>query len=413
MEPTPDLPDSNSPTLILSHPTPEECTTIWTSTSSSWKDALPTSTYLRESLHLTTVPLAKNGGLTLWILVDQSQPPVASQRTILCSCETFRKRSLIGDANERVRDVFVHGVASVFCPEEYRGRGYAGRMMMELKGVLRNWQEDECGIRKCVGSVLYSDIGKEYYAKFGWRPTPTNSHLVMKPVRRVEPGWPGPEMIVSKEDLPALCRKDEVMIRKAMSVPVELEGAKERFSIVPDLNHMLWHISKEEFACNILFGKIPETKGVIAGPEGSRVWMIWTHRYYSDPADKKGDNTLYILRVVFEKDDEESIERRDDMEHLGSFRPDPTQLWITRRSQLMYLVQVLGAARNEAAEWKLDQVKLWHPTPDLSEMLDLLKMEHVVEEREEDSIASGLWFDENGGERPPPLWINNEHYAWC
>ncbi|PQE20007.1 lysine acetyltransferase protein [Rutstroemia sp. NJR-2017a BVV2] len=413
MEPTPNLPDSNSTTLILSHPTPEECTTIWTSTSSSWKDALPTSTYLRESLHLTTVPLAKNDGLTLWILVDRSQSPNANQRTIICSCETFRKRSLVSDASGRVRDVFVHGVASVFCAEKYRGRGYAGRMMRELKATLRNWQEDICGIRKCVGSVLYSDIGKEYYARFGWRPTPTNSHLVFKPVESVDRWWQEPETCISKEDLPALCWKDEVMIRKAMSVPVEGDGAQERFSIVPDVNHMLWHMSREEFTCNILFGKIPEVKGAIAGPEGRRVWVIWTHRYYSDPADGKGDNTLYILRIVFERDDEESIEPTNALEHCGIYWPDSLQRQNIRRHQLMYLETVLSAAQNEAAEWKLDQVKLWHPTPEVTRIVNMLEIGHAVEEREEDSIASVLWFDRNGGEGPPPLWINNEHYAWC
>ncbi|PQE27093.1 lysine acetyltransferase protein [Rutstroemia sp. NJR-2017a WRK4] len=392
MEHIPNLPDSSSSTLILSHPTPEECTTIWTSTSSSWKDSLPTSTYLRESQYLTTVPLAKNGGLTLWILVDRSQSP----RTILCSCETFRKRSLVSNASGRVRDVFVHGVASVFCEEKYRGRGYAGRMMRELKSALSNWQEDICGVGKCVGSVLYSDIGKEYYAKFGWRPTPTNTHVMFKPVESVDRWWQGPETCISKEDLPALCGKDEVMIRKAMSVPVDGDAAQERFSIVPDVDHMLWHMGKEEFTCNILFGKVPEVKGAIAGPE--------------DPADRKGDNTLYILRIVVERDYEESNESTNALEPCGT---DWLQRQFIGRSQLAYLETVLRAAQNEAEEWKLDQVKLWHPTPEITRMLSRLDIGHVVEEREEYSIASVLWFDRNGGEGPPPLWINNEHYAWC
>ncbi|KAM3089156.1 hypothetical protein ACMFMG_000770 [Clarireedia jacksonii] len=405
MDLSPNLPDSNSPTLILSHPTPEECTTIWTSTSTSWKDALPTRTYLRESLHLTTVPLAKNGGLTLWILVDQNESPLANQRTILCSCETFRKRSLLSDAGGNVRDVFVHGVASVFCAEKYRGRGYAGRMMRELKGMLRNWQEDvEGGKRRCVGSVLYSDIGKEYYARLGWRPTPTNSHVVFRPAGSADKDWREMTVFVPKEDLLALCERDEVMIRKAMGVPVELKEAKERFSIVPDLDHMLWHISKEEFACDVLFGKIPNSKGAIAGPDGRRVWVVWTHRYYSDPVDKKGDNTLYILRVVVEG---------DETEGTGYVHGERAERGNIEQEQADYLKAVLVAAQHEAAEWKLDQVILWHPTPEIMGMIKRSGIENLVAEREESSIASGLWFDENGEEGPPPLWINNEHYAWC
>jgi hypothetical protein len=41
------------------------------------------------------------------------------------------------------------------------------------------------------------------------------------------------------------------------------------------------------------------------------------------------------------------------------------------------------------------------------------KINHWIVEREEDSIASGLWYDENGGLGTAPVWINNEHYAWC
>ncbi len=56
-----------------------------------------------------------------------------------------------------MREVFCHGVASVFCEEGNRRKGYAGRMMGELGGRLRVWQvgDEEVGF-----TVLYSDIGK-------------------------------------------------------------------------------------------------------------------------------------------------------------------------------------------------------------------------------------------------------------
>lgn len=43
-------------------------------------------TYLTESQFLTGVPLAKDGGMTTWILVDKTLPP--EKRPILCSCQT-------------------------------------------------------------------------------------------------------------------------------------------------------------------------------------------------------------------------------------------------------------------------------------------------------------------------------------
>ena len=45
---------------------------------------------------------------------------------------------------------------------------------------------------------------------------------------------------------------------------------KSRIMIVPDIDHMLRYISKEEFACQKLFGGIPRAKGAIAGEAGRR-----------------------------------------------------------------------------------------------------------------------------------------------
>jgi hypothetical protein len=382
------LPDSKSTELHLSHPTEDECNTIWTNTSASWRDSLSVPVYLKESLFLTTVPLAKDGGMTTWILVDKNLPP--DQRPILCSCESFHKRSYSSDSNGNVTEAVVHGIAGVFCPPAYRGRGYAARMMRELAKELYTWQSDK---RKCIGSILYSDIGKTYYTNLGWHPNPTNSHLVFQPENFSTKPSAEP---IPKINIEELCRRDDGMIRKSMEAPAE--GITARITIVPDLDHMLWHIGKEEFACDILFGKVPHAKGAIAGPPGSQVWAIWTHRYYGHPDSDSPNNTLYILRLV--------IENHTTGTEGGRQRD-------VHSAQVDYLKAVLQAAQAEAFEWRLDQVKLWEPTPLVQQMIDESAMQYAMVEREEDSIASGLWYDENGHEGPTPQWINKEHYAWC
>ena len=234
----PALPDAQSPNLHLDHPTTAECYVIWGLTSLAWKDALTRDSYLEESAYLTSVPLAKNGGMTLWILVDKDFAP--DQRPILCSCETFRKHTLISDAEGNVTKVVLHGVASVFCNPEYRGRGYARRMMRELAEVLQTWQTETL---KCVGSVLYSDIGKTYYAELGWHPLPHNTTIGFHPLVASEP-------LVARKvfdgDLDRLCDEDEAMIRKAMA---DRSKAKRSMMILPDQDHMRWHHKKAEFAC--------------------------------------------------------------------------------------------------------------------------------------------------------------------
>ena len=51
-----------------------------------------------------------------------------------------------------------HGIGSVFCNPEYRGRGYAQRMMAELGKKLDTWNQGQG--TKTYFTVLYSDIGK-------------------------------------------------------------------------------------------------------------------------------------------------------------------------------------------------------------------------------------------------------------
>jgi hypothetical protein len=387
------LPDSKSLDLSLDHPTPDECVTIWTNTATSWKDSLTIPVYLKESRFLTTVPLAKDGGMTQWVLVDKNLPP--DQRPILCSCESFRKRSLTSDSNGVIRDTIVHGIASVFCPPKYRGRGYAPRMMRELTRILHKWQSEEV---RCIGSILYSDIGKIYYAKLGWQPNITNSHVVFHPSKRAQPLSAKP---LSVKDLSNLCKLDEAMIRKVLANSTE--AAKTRMTIVPDLDHMLWHISKEEFACNELFQEVPYVKGAISGPPGNRIWAIWTHRYYGHPDGESPDNVLYILRLV--------IENQEVANNAPSGIPEGLHV-LAYKEQIEILKAVLEAAQNAAAEWRLDQINLWDPSPVIQRMIAGTGIEHSLVEREEESIASGMWYDENGDADVAPLWINNEHYAW-
>lgn len=391
MDSPPQLPLSDSPNLHLTHPTADECIKIWTETFSSWKDSLTLPLYLKESQFLTTVPLAKDGGMTAWILVDKTLAP--DQRPILCSCETFRKRSLSSDATGTLQETIVHGIASVFCPPQYRGRGYAARHMGELAKRLRDWQSEH---GKVVASTLYSDIGKLYYGKLGWKANTNNWHVCFAPLME----WPALAEEILKEDLGELCRRDEDMIRRAVT---QAGGSgKRRMTILADLDHMLWHISKEEFACQHIFGRIPQAKGAIAGLPGHQVWAIWTHRYYGNPKETNS-NVLYILRLVMEGD--ETANKVPGTYAKESLPP------VTEETEAA-VNAVLRAAQSEAAKWELDHVKLWEPSPLVQSLVAQHGPDYVRCEREEDSVASVLWYDDGQGSQVA-AWINNEYYAWC
>lgn len=372
---------SDSPELELAHPKPAECQAIWLLISVPWRDALSLSQFLEESAYLLTVPLAKDGGMTLWILVLKNSIP--DQRAILASCETYRKQALVSeDGGGDVEDVVVHGIASVFCDPKFRGKGYAKVMLEKLAGALRGWQLKEG--ERCVGSMLYSDIGPRYYASLGWRPVEGNTHIEMPSRESIS----DLEHIKSlhTEDLQELCEQDESLIRTRLEDPQN--AAKEQFIIIPNLNHMLWHHTKEEFvASKILPGRNPLTKGILVGDEvGKRVWAIWTHRFYSDPNTVPSGNVLYILRLVIE-----------------DVAPDGVEL------QRMLKV-VFQAAQDEAMKWNLDVVKLWDPEPRVKRMIRRMGIEYEIVERVTDEIASLMWYDEGTGR---PEWVANEKYAWC
>ena len=276
----------------------------------------------------------------------------------------------------------MHGIASVFCNPELRRRGFAARLMRELAQTLPDLEFQS---RKAIGSILYSDIGKTYYSNLGWHAALDNVHLEFESIRvTLDPHV----KLLREEDLAGLCEDDEAMSRQAM---VRDSNGKRQMMILPDVEHMLWHQSKENFASEKLFGTTPETKGAIAGEPGHRVWAVWTHRYYGDPSSISSDNTLYILRLVIEN---QQSGHEEDL-------------------QIHFVHAVIQAARSEAAEWLLPCVKLWNPTPSTRDLIMKTGIPCTEVERVNDSIASIMWFGTQDQQENTYEWIGNEKYAWC
>jgi hypothetical protein len=164
------LPDRNSPELHLVVATPEEILAQQHANSGEWRGALPLAAYLRREELLVDQTLTRDGGLTAWSLVYQPAGSDEKDRKVLCGCETIKKRALVASANT-VEAVTAHGVCSVFCPPENRGKGYAGRMIADLGEKLRTWQSNG---QDNLFSVLWSDIGKVRQCCNVTIPFPTN-----------------------------------------------------------------------------------------------------------------------------------------------------------------------------------------------------------------------------------------------
>ncbi|KAL8814679.1 MAG: hypothetical protein Q9223_006118 [Gallowayella weberi] len=301
------LPEARSPDVYLTHPTSGEFEAIYSLNFLEWGDALSLPQYLEESAFMTNVPLAKEGGMTVWFLTDKTLAP--DHRPMLCACETFRNHTFLSNRQGHLSEVITHSVASVFCNPPYRRRGYATRLLAKLATILPSWQSES---GPCIGSVLFSDVGKTFYAKRGWHPFPLNNQIELDPMHVPNLSQAGIRFIVEK-DLEQFCKDDEAMIREAMT---SSSSSKTRIMIVPDLDHMLWHLRKEEFACKKIFGKQPQFKGAVTGKPNDRIWVIWTHRYYGHLHTDPLDNTLYILRVVIENRSADPEQREHQVEQM-------------------------------------------------------------------------------------------------
>ena len=450
------LPDASSPALHLTHPTPAERIRTWQNSHPEWGPSFTPEAYVQREAFLMTIPTAKASGITHWILTTSSSssssfsettsehvtlpenttpsnPNTAPrERPILTTCESLRRRLLLAHPSGALTEGAVHCIGSVFTYPSLRKRGYAKRAILDIREKLRLHQGVDCrsfladpgvstgqntdegggdtGSGKdndqgndqgtpILGSVLYSDVGKSFYANMGWHAHPS-THLFF-PLLQPQPPFhtqtPCAKPLLYHELAP-LTTVDETLLKSRLSNPSP--SPKLRIALVPDLDVIQWHLMREDFTTTSVLGKTPTVRGAIWSPatsnpgnngdnNGGRLWMTWTRSYYGDTSPENTDrtgNTLHILRVTVE--DEAMAE---DTLAQG-------------------FAAVMRIALSEADEWRTSGVEMWE-SRDLYRRLALksgLDFQRV--EREETSIPSLLWF---GDTREDIEWLESEKFGWC
>ena len=474
MESSYSLPDKSSPSLILTHPTDAERRRTWSLTHTLWGPALSLDGYVNREIYLNTVPLAKDGGLTQWILTDATFPP--DERPILSSCETLRKRALrtfvsgdrqksedghaVGDSDMggdggrvTVVDGIAYGIGAVFTEPRYRGRGYANRMMCELGLRLRGFHRrreshghyrngidltsetsttneangvngvmttrrpsEEPQEQEVLFSVLYSDIGKIFYAKAGW-PAFQSTHVAFPPLAAtasplLPPSPPLPPQQqnghsptrplsptatpLGYHELAPLCHDDSLLLRSRL-INISKTTKKPAVALLPDLDQLLWHLMREDYMTKHIFGRTPTVRGAIYGDiPGRRIWAVWTRAYYGG-LEKTEGNTLWFLRVVVEP----GLEAEAEEHQIG------------KEELVEGFKSILRIAQAEAAEWRLQEVQIWNPTGGLKRAIERSGVTCEFVEREKESIPSLMWYGDGEGGREGLEWVCNEKYGWC
>jgi hypothetical protein len=138
-----------------------------------------------------------------------------------------------------------------------------------------------------VGSMLYSDIGSEYYAKLGWIPTTSNTQLEVLASESIK--LMCAEYLTS-EKLEELCIINQEVRRVSL---VNDETSSKKMAVIPDLQHMQWHHAKEESVrLSNSFREDALCQRYYHWFTRLEIWVVWTHRYDSDPRQVPNENTL-------------------------------------------------------------------------------------------------------------------------
>ena len=235
----------------------------------------------------------------------------------------------------RLQETLAHGIASVYTRPEYRGKGYAGRMLKELGPTLRGWQRSR---EQRHFSVLFSDIGNTYYSRFGWKTFPSE-HITLQAVSSIDIVT----QLRTSLHLPEVRDLTAEGVRKIPAIDYLKQELRESSSaapkkyfvaICPDDKHFSWHHAREDIQCKILGLPYPEIKG--ATHTASGIGLVWIRILANNPKE----NQLVILRTILP--------------------PSAKDLQAEDLSRI--LAALLLRAQLEAGNWDMHQgVELWSP----------------------------------------------------
>ncbi len=355
--------------VVFAEATPEQRVLSWQLNAVAWAAPLSIDDYILREHHLSQQDLSKDGNHQYWALYLKDKPD-----QIVASCETIRKPLLIAQ-DGKSRKGYGYGIASVYTNPGYRRKGMAALMLCSL-------QEEVDKHSDC--SILYSDIGRAYYANLGWAIYSSLqvmlSHTTPPDGKEFTQSQLGRTKYLAFEELRDLCEVDELHFSKRFDgFPAD---GKTRVGFLPSFAQIAWQLAREGFMADKTLGKSPENKGAIT--DHGRSWVYWAHDWRA----KK----LKVMRIA------------QALESTLEQRVDDTKV-------------LLEAALEEARTWGLAHVVVWNPDETATQGAKAVGNAHpddvkvVFEERAGDSIPSLRM--KQGGDTANVAWEDNFYYAWC
>ncbi|KAH6651317.1 hypothetical protein F5144DRAFT_559104 [Chaetomium tenue] len=369
---SPPEPEASSPItkadVVFTEATPDQRILCWELNGASWAQPMTVAQYVKRETALSETTLSTNGGTKYFVVHPKNDPT-----TIVSACEVTTKRALITDnGNNTVREVAAYSIASVFTNPRFREHGMASHMLRKVQEAVD--ATSECG-------ALYSDIGRVYYTRLGWKDF-RSPQVLLAVSEELGVACPDGVVFLTAEEVAPLCERDVEAIKGRFQRLAESGDGKTHVAFLPTAEQMAWHFTRDAYMCKTLLGREVVHRG--AKTEDGASWIYWDH----DLREKK----LKVLRIVTREEDAGEKQRED-------------------------VRKLLLAALAEAREWGLLKVLVWNPTTEVAEVTTGIwrdlgpKVQVTFEEREDGSIPSLRWKGGKGLEEV--VWESNEYYAWC
>ncbi|ODV89207.1 hypothetical protein CANCADRAFT_134939 [Tortispora caseinolytica NRRL Y-17796] len=291
--------------------------------SASWAGPLTESQYVERERFLHTQEICQSRH-EYFVLVDMDDKEIVGACEILARPGYWVDQDPHGNDFAVVFDIDTFSLGAVFVPEQQRGKGIASVMLKYVESMLRTRMENY------GGAILYSEIGPDYYEKFGFK-TERNATYVANAMK-----WPEffleadisnarPSML-RIDDFTHLTAKEDKELQKYILTRYQNDPMHTpRWCVSVSAAIINWHTARSEFVGGIL--REDDQRSAKYGAQIGEQWVAWMHDYAS--------HSLYIL-------------------HFGGFmNKDITQ---ELKSQAMALVK---AAIEEAKKLNLENVYIW------------------------------------------------------
>ncbi|KAG0216256.1 hypothetical protein BGX28_004621 [Mortierella sp. GBA30] len=414
--------------LILMRATvPQIIQRTWTNNMEEWAKGVPLHQYHAREKHLANTAFSSENRLITWILVPKPHADVTTEYRLSCSSssgdnggvrggfdphdvsdenlerilgavETYERPGIVATVgeDEDLKEVSSLSVASVYAPSKYRNHGY-GKLMMRLL-----WKEiEDMG---ASFSFLYSDLGPNFYANFGWTAR-TSTEIVIPPSMALPSPSPSPSSTmtmttrastrsvvletVTEDVLSLLVEHDAQLLRDTMKQKLQ-EGSSSSslvkkgttfVAVTPEARCIQWLHARAWFNAKEIqkFQDPEELKDLRLGvrvPSTEDQFVLWHHDFT--------DDNLFILRW-----------RIDNSSASSSSKAE---------SEAIALAFV-EAAQQEAKKWKLSKIVYWNADASLAKLLGL-----EIKTRHHSIPCLGLVKSKHNTDSVE--WLLNEKYSW-